>query len=379
MNSIGFYIHIPYCVQKCAYCDFYSLAGRDPAGYSAALIKQIKSCKKYYNGKFVDSIYIGGGTPSILPPENIKTILEAVRAYADVTPNAEITIEANPGTLDSRKLSSYRAAGINRLSIGLQSADNEELFMLSRIHTLEEFENSFLLARMEGFENINVDIMYALPFQTFAKLSNTLAYVADMKPEHVSFYGLKIEDDTPFGRHPNIKNTLPDEDTQVRMYMNACKVFDACGLDQYEISNFAKKGFECKHNLKYWHNLDYIGFGPGAHSMVGKQMFSYKKDIDLFMQDPTDADALLDENYKMSIAEASTQYVMLAFRLSEGVSVGDYNSRYGLDFEEKYLEKMQPFIERKLIVKTNKGYALTRRGMLVSNMVLATILDFDEI
>ena len=378
MNSIGFYIHVPFCAHKCAYCDFYSLAGRDTSGYAAAIIKQIKSCKSYYNGKFVDSVYIGGGTPSVIPPEEIKSILDAIRSYADLAPNAEITIEANPGTLDSHKLSTYRAAGINRLSIGLQSAVNEELFMMSRIHTVEDFENSFLLARVEGFENINVDVMYALPFQTFAKLSSTLGYVVDLSPEHVSFYGLKIEDGTPFGEHPNIDKVLPNEDTQVRMYMNACKIFEACGLGQYEISNFAKKGYECRHNLKYWHNLDYIDFGPGAHSMVDMRMFSYKKDLDLFMRDPTDTSALLDENSVLTPVESSVQYVMLAFRLTEGVSVKEYNSRYGLDFDEQYLEKMKPFIEKKLIIKTSDGYALSRRGMLVSNMVLSTILDFSK-
>ena len=378
MNSIGFYIHVPFCAHKCAYCDFYSLAGRDTSGYAAAIIKQIKSCKNYYNGKFVDSVYIGGGTPSVMMPEEIKAIVDAIRSYADLAPNAEITIEANPGTLDSHKLSTYRAAGINRLSIGLQSAVNEELFMMSRIHTVEDFENSFLLARVEGFENINVDVMYALPFQTFAKLSSTLGYVADLSPEHVSFYGLKIEDGTPCGEHPNLDKVLPNEDTQVRMYMNACKIFEACGLGQYEISNFAKKGYECRHNLKYWHNLDYIGFGPGAHSMVDMRMFSYKKDLDLFMRDPTDTSALLDENSVLTPVESSVQYVMLAFRLTEGVSVKEYNSRYGLDFDEQYLEKMKPFIEKKLIIKTSDGYALSRRGMLVSNMVLSTILDFSK-
>ena len=220
--------------------------------------------------------------------------------------------------------------------------------------------------------------MYALPFQTFAKLSSTLGYVADLSPEHVSFYGLKIEDGTPFGDHPNIDKVLPNEDTQVRMYMNACKIFEACGLDQYEISNFAKKGYECRHNLKYWHNLDYIGFGPGAHSMVDRWMFSYKKDLDLFMRDPTDMSALLGENSVMTPVESSVQYVMLAFRLTEGVSVSEYSSRYGLDFDEQYLEKMKPFIEKKLIIKTSDGYALSRRGMLVSNMVLSTILDFSK-
>lgn len=377
MNPIGVYIHIPFCAHKCAYCDFYSLEGRDASGYAEAVVRQIKSHKNDFRGRFVDTVYIGGGTPSFLPPDDISKILSGLRAYADVATDAEVTIEANPGTLDGARLSKYRIAGINRLSIGLQSANNEELFTLSRIHTAEDFENSFLLARMEGFDNINIDIMYALPFQTIAKLTKTLDYVAEMNPEHVSFYGLKIEENTPFGRFPNIERTLPDEETQVRMYINSCKFLESRGLKQYEISNFAKAGRECRHNMKYWLSGDYIGFGPGAHSMIGGRMFSFKKDLSAYVSSQSD-DALLDENYEMTLKELAVQYVMLALRLTRGVSKSEYRSRFGMDFDEKYLEKMKPFMQKKLIVEEGDGYHLSRRGMLISNLILSEILDFDE-
>ena len=377
MNSLGVYIHVPFCVHKCAYCDFYSLAGRDMSDYSEAVISQIKANKNQFKGKFVDTVYFGGGTPSLLPAEQITEILDALRSYADVTSDAEITIEANPGTLDAARLSEYRSAGVNRLSIGLQSADDEELFMLSRIHTKKDFENSFLLARMEGFDNINVDIMYALPFQTIEKLTHTLEFVAEMNPEHVSFYGLKIEEKTPFGRYPNIGRTLPDEETQVRMYINSCKFLESIGLMQYEISNFAKKGRECRHNLKYWQNLDYIGFGPAAHSMIDMRMFSYKKNLGAFMRDPASPE-LIEEDYKMSLGEAAVQYVMLAFRTTRGVSKNEYFSRFGENFDDIYIDKMQRFLDKKLILVTGDGYRLSRRGMLVSNMILSEILDFDK-
>ena len=378
MNPIGVYIHIPFCAHKCAYCDFYSLANTDASGYAEAVIRQIKSHKSDFRGRFVDTVYIGGGTPSVIAPTEIAKILEGLRAYTDVATDAEITMEANPGTLDGARLSAYRRAGINRLSMGLQSANDEELFMLSRIHTVEDFENSFLLARMEGFDNINVDIMYALPYQTIGKLTKTLDVVAEMDPEHVSFYGLKIEENTPFGRFPNIERTLPDEETQVRMYINSCKFLESRGLMQYEISNFAKAGRECRHNLKYWNSEDYIGFGPAAHSMIGGRMFSYKKDLAAYMQYSAEDAQLIDENYDMTKKESAVQYVMLALRLTRGVSKSDYRSRFGEDFDEKYLEKMKPFMQKKLIIENDDGYHLSRRGMLISNLILSEILDFDE-
>lgn len=378
MNPIGVYIHIPFCAHKCAYCDFYSLANRDSTGYAEAVIRQIKSHKSDFRGRFVDTVYIGGGTPTYLPPEDIVKIMDGLRAYVDVATDAEVTIEANPGTLDGARLSKYRRAGINRLSIGLQSANNDELFMLSRIHTAEDFENTFLLARMEGFDNINIDIMYALPFQTIGKLTKTLDYVAEMNPEHVSFYGLKIEENTPFGRFPNIERTLPDEETQVRMYINSCKFLESRGLNQYEISNFAKAGRECRHNLKYWNNRDYIGFGPGAHSMIGGRMFSYKRDFLAYLAHSAEDAPIIDENYTMTLREMAVQYVMLALRLTKGVSKSEYASRFGMDFDKKYLDKIKPFMHKKLIVENEDGYHLSRRGMLISNLILSEILDFDE-
>lgn len=377
MNSLGVYIHVPFCVHKCAYCDFYSLVGRDMSDYSDAVISQIKANKSVFKGKFVDTVYIGGGTPSLLPAEQIGDMLGALRSYADITSDAEITIEANPGTLDAARLSAYKRAGVNRLSIGMQSAHDEELFMMSRIHTKKEFENSFLLARMEGFDNINIDIMYALPYQTIDKLAGTLEYVAEMNPEHVSFYGLKIEDKTPFGRYPNIERTLPDEETQVRMYINSCKFLESINLKQYEISNFAKKGYQCRHNLKYWQNLDYVGFGPAAHSMIDRRMYSYKKNLGAFMRDPESPD-IIDEDYTMSLNAAAVQYVMLAFRTTRGVVKDEYLSRYGENFDDQYIDKMQHFLDKKLIIADKNGYHLSRRGMLVSNMILSEILDLGE-
>lgn len=377
MQQLGIYIHIPFCARKCAYCDFYSIASDESAGdYVRALIEQIKSFKKRAKNYSVDSIYIGGGTPSVIEAEYITEILDTVRETFKVENDAEITIEANPGTVDGTKLSTYHEAGINRISFGLQSADNEELKVLSRIHTWEEFENSFLLARLEGFENINVDIMYALPSQTRERLSETLRSVINLNPEHISFYGLKIEENTPFANNPQISAALPDEETQYNMYMESSKTLEENGYLQYEISNFAKEGKICRHNLRYWKCGSYLGFGVAAASFFEDDLYSYVKNINAFIENPLD-EALIESEKHLSQNEIATQFIMLGFRLAKGVESGEYALRFGRKLDHDYGEKLKPFIEKKLAVKTSAGFNLTRRGMLVSNYILSDILDFE--
>ncbi len=376
-KNLGVYIHIPFCVHKCAYCDFYSVTNTDLSEeYINALVEQIESKKAVARGYTVDTVYIGGGTPSILPKEDVERLLTAVRNTFRVDDNAEITIEANPGTLTGGKLAAYKSYGINRLSIGLQSADNRELRALSRIHTREEFENTYMLARMEGFDNINVDIIYALPDQTKERFQKTLDYVISLDPEHISMYGLKIEDGTPFGANPLIKSSLPDEDTQYDMYMSACKKLDEHGFIQYEISNFSKKGRSSHHNIKYWRCNDYMGFGAAAYSFFNGTMYSYKKNIRLFTESVDDENSLLETKEKLSKKEIAMQYVMVGFRLRAGINAADYARRFGESFEEKYKERLEPFIQNKYVIKTSFGYRLTRRGMMISNYILSEILDF---
>lgn len=375
MESLGLYIHIPFCVHKCAYCDFYSLTDTGLVGkYIAALITQIKSFRKKAKKYTVDSVYIGGGTPSSISAEYICDVMLAVKDTFRLSPTAEITIEANPGTLDATKLSVYKSVGINRLSIGLQSADNDELASLSRIHTWEDFEKSFLLARLEGFDNISVDLMYALPGQHRSTLAKTLETVMDLGPEHISLYGLKIEENTPFGRDPDIQNSLPDEEKQYKMYMASAKTLEDHGYMQYEISNFAKPGYECKHNMKYWRCENYLGFGPAAASLFDGVLFNYMKNIALFTDDPL-TPLLVESSEILTEREMATQYVMLGMRLTEGVGREVFRERFGLDLDLEYGQKLAPFIEKKLAEKTEYGYRLTRRGMLVSNYILSDILD----
>ena len=377
MEKLSIYIHIPFCVRKCEYCDFYSMCDLSlREAYVNALIAQIRSSRSQAKNKLVDTIYFGGGTPSLLSGEDVIQILRTVRSVFRVADDAEISLEANPGTLDPEKLSAYHEAGINRLSLGLQSADPRELQRLGRIHTKEEFENTFLLARLEGFQNINVDIMYALPDQTEQTLSDTLDYVIALDPDHISFYGLKIEPNTSFGRDDSIEAALPEEDTQADMYLNSVEKLEEAGFLQYEISNFSKPGYECKHNLKNWKCMDYLGFGPAAHSFFEGNRFSYKKDIDVFIADPLQKENLYDEFEQLSYGDVAWQFVMLGFRLRLGIDIIEYGERFGDDFEARYLEKMAPFIDKQYILKTKTGYRLSRRGLLISNYILSEILEF---
>lgn len=377
MERLSLYIHIPFCVKKCEYCDFYSLCDLSlREKYVNALIAQIKDFRSEAKNKLVDTIYFGGGTPSLLSGDAMLRIMKTIRSVFRVAEEAEISMEANPGTLNPEKLSAYREAGINRLSLGLQSADSGELQKLGRIHTREEFESSFLLARLEGFQNINVDIMYALPNQTEQTLSDTLDYVIALDPDHISFYGLKIEPETPFGRDETIEDSLPVEDTQADMYLNSVKKLENAGFLQYEISNFSKPGFECIHNLKNWKCRDYLGFGPAAHSFFDGKRFSYKKDIDAFIADPLKRDQLYDEYEQLTYGDVAWQFVMLGFRLRLGIDVIEYEERFGDDFDARYLEKMAPFIDKQYILKTKNGYRLSRRGLLISNYILSEILEF---
>lgn len=376
-KSLGIYIHIPFCARKCAYCDFYSVTNTEAMrDYTLALASHIRSKKQLAKNRVVDTIYIGGGTPSLLPPAYIEKILETVYDVFNVADDTEISMEANPGTLDGVKLAAYRAMGINRLSLGLQSADNAELEKLSRIHTREEFENSFMLARMEGFDNINIDLIYALPNQTKESLAKTLDYVISMSPEHISFYGLKIEKQTPFGKDPEIKKALPDDDTQYEMYMESCKKLDDHGYIQYEISNFSKKDYACHHNIKYWTCSDYIGFGPAAYSFLGNTIYSYVRDLERYISCIDDELAILESSEHLESNQIATQYVMLGFRLRAGINTTEYARRFGENFDEKYGVKLERFLKDKFVIRTNNGYRLSRRGMMISNYILSEILDF---
>ncbi len=375
-KALGLYIHVPFCLRKCAYCDFYSVTDLGcREAYVRAVAKHLQSYISAASEYVIDSIYFGGGTPSLLTGEEIESLLWEIRSFYHLSEDAEISMEMNPGTVTREKLAAYRAAGVNRLSIGLQSADDTELKTLSRIHTRQEFESAFRAAREVGFDNISVDVMYALPDQTAEVLTETLSYVIAQEPEHISFYGLKIEAETPFGRDVRLQERLPDEDTQAQMYLAAAEQMENAGFLQYEISNFAKKGRECRHNLKYWHLEEYLGFGPGAYSFFRDVMFSYHRDLAEYCHEPNDL-ILLDESSRLTETEAAVQYVMLGFRLTAGIDIKAYKARFHDDFEARYAERLAPFLSAGYVEKTENGYRLSRDGMLISNYILSEILEF---
>ena len=280
-KDLGIYIHIPFCIKKCSYCDFLSGPANDDIkkAYTDALIKEIKLKSIFGITKEIKTIFIGGGTPSCLPDGMILKIAEAIKESFSISSDVEFTIECNPGTLDINKLVEYKRAGINRLSIGLQSADNEELKLLGRIHTFEEFEKNYNLCRQAGFNNINIDLMSGLPYQTEEKFVNTLKRILLLEPEHISAYSLIIEEGTKFydiyGNEAGEKY-LPDEETDRKIYHVTKKVLEEKGYKRYEISNYAKEGFICRHNYAYWERKDYIGFGCGAASLYRFDEIGYK-------------------------------------------------------------------------------------------------------
>ncbi len=377
MKKLGVYIHVPFCVHKCSYCDFYSVTQLFEAEeYFRALKEQIMSFKSYLKDWTADSVYIGGGTPSCADPKYIVETMETLKSVIRFVDNPEITIESNPGTLDTFKIKSYLNCGINRLSMGLQSADDDELKMISRIHDKSGFESSYMLARMLGFKNINVDIMYALPGQKEETLMNTIDYVTSLDPEHISFYGLRVEEGTPLASQEELLAKIPDEDVQYNMYIHAAKRLEKAGYTQYEISNFSKKRMMCRHNCRYWKSGDYIGFGPGAASFINGELYSYTKDLYGFISKPTDYFSNVEKSEKLTLDQQATQYIMLGLRLARGVEAKEYKLRFGRDLEEDYGEKIQKYIDLKYAKRTDKGFRLTRAGLLVSNTILSDILDF---
>lgn len=359
------YIHIPFCIRKCAYCDFLSFSSDEETRrrYVSGVLEEIRQSGSLADEYEVSTVFFGGGTPSILSGEQIRQLLGQLKEQFVFRPDAEITIEANPGTVDEKKLYKYREAGINRISFGLQSADNKELKLLGRIHTWEQFLESFHLARKAGFMNINIDLMSALPGQTVDSYRETLRRVLELDPEHISAYSLILEEGTPFydkyDGHPEL---LPTEDEERQMYYDTKRILHAHGYERYEISNYAKPGFACRHNLGYWNRADYKGFGLGAASLIKNVRLSNQDDLAEYLQGHFEGneEALTEQAVR-------EEYFFLGLRKMEGVFPGIYREHYG-----KLLEKLQM---QQLLDEKNGRIYLTEKGIDVSNYVLAQFLD----
>lgn len=370
-TSFELYIHIPFCVRKCAYCDFLSASGSEEAkaSYTEALLREIEAVKT--EKREVSSIFVGGGTPSALSPSLMGDIFEKIHKSFSVAPDAEITIEANPGTLSKEKLFLYRNVGINRLSLGLQSPEAAELKSLGRIHTYEEFLESFSLAREAGFQNINVDLMCALPDQTYEGWIRNLRTVAALHPEHISAYSLIIEEGTPFAKR---KLNLPDEDTEYRMYEDTAGILAEYGYEQYEISNYAKKDLACQHNVGYWTRKEYLGLGLGAASLWGNQRFSNTSDFSAYLKDSGSPEKIRENRETLSLEDEMSEFMFLGLRMTEGVSKAEFLEGFGTPIESVYGNVLDKYKSVGLLEEKEGRIFLTRAGIHVSNGVMAEFL-----
>ncbi len=372
-KPLGIYVHIPFCLKKCLYCDFCSFAGTSESvrdAYTDAVCRHISEYRERCADYTVDTVYFGGGTPTLLSVGQLSRIMGAVRDAFDVAKNAEITTECNPATADLEKLRSLRALGFDRISLGVQSANDGELAALGRVHTFADAKKAFSDARAAGFENISVDLMFGIPHQTRESFRHTLDEVLSLSPDHVSAYGLIIEDGTPFSANFE-KLVLPDEDTEYNMYIDARRAFESRGLSRYEISNFAANGRRSRHNMKYWRCDEYLGFGCSGYSFFGGERFFSPRELDTyiggtFTSDQKDTVTPLDE------------FVMLGMRMTDGIDESEFLRRFGVSFEERYGKALEPFVRDGFVIRRDGVTRFSDEGFYVSNAVLSEILTFDN-
>ncbi len=404
MRAHEIYIHIPFCVKKCGYCDFLSFpAGRDvQRDYVDALLRQIREYRERSGRRIpVSTVFFGGGTPTVPEAAWTGEILEALREIFAVEPDAEISMESNPGTLTKEKLAAYRSYGVNRLSIGCQSMDDGELERLGRIHTRADFLDSFRMAREAGFDNINIDLMSALPGQTLESWERGLRQVCSLKPEHISAYSLIIEEETPFfdryaeqeklrgsgcdltvdGGELSESDRLPDEETERRMYRRTEEILAASGYVRYEISNYAKIGRECRHNLGYWTLVPYLGFGLGASSYLekspdGSRFVRYRTTADL--KKYLAGDFVPRDMEQLTLKDRQSEFMILGLRLMQGVSLQEFTEKFGVPMREVYEPAIRKYTAQGLLEICDGRLRLTGDGVSVSNVVMADFLQDSE-
>lgn len=402
MKKLGIYIHIPFCVRKCDYCDFLSAPSDEDTmeRYVKALEKEIKFSREKMKEYLVDTVFIGGGTPSILDAKLIHRIMEVLKNNCNLSQESEITIECNPGTVTEEKLILYKNAGINRLSFGLQSTKDEELKSIGRIHNYAQFLESYRMARICGFDNINVDLMSALPGQNEQSYKETLEKIIGLNPEHISAYSLIVEEGTALKKRVESagaigKKILPDEEEERKMYYMTKKLLGKAGYDRYEISNYAKPGYECRHNMGYWKRKEYLGFGIGAASLHKEERYNNVTDINLYMDkllkvdvshiNPADnscgrvseryiMDAIEENRQKLSVEEQMEEFMFLGLRMMEGVLTKVFEEKFGKKYEEVYGQISDKLMEQGLLEQDGDYIRLTERGIDISNYVMSEFL-----
>ena len=375
-KRLGVYIHIPFCASKCGYCDFYSISGCDHMmpDYQDALIDHIEESAQSLKSYEVDSVYFGGGTPSFYGADRIVEIFNTLKLNGNVRLDSEVTVECNPDSTSLNALKLLREEGVNRLSLGVQSANNDLLKLIGRRHNFQQVKRSMQDARDAGFENISLDLIYGLPSQSKSDWAETLARIIELHPEHISCYGLKLEEGTPMYERYKGSPILPDDDEQADMYFYAADVLERYGYKQYEISNFAAKGFESKHNLKYWNLDDYMGFGPGAHSCVGNLRYSFVKDLKQYISGVARGVSIIDEYRQIDPMERAVEYIMLGMRTSNGISEHDYRTRCQCDWRPIH-KVLLAFAEKGWAEKTGDRWHFTVPGYLISNTLIGILLE----
>lgn len=386
MKEMELYIHVPFCIKKCAYCDFLSA----PAGeeerqrYVETMIKEIQGYRKKYQEYCVTTIFVGGGTPSVLSGEQIKEVFNALRASFVIDAQAEITIEVNPGTVTEEKVEAWMQAGVNRISIGLQSVNDEELQMLGRMHTYKDFLNTYHLLRDKGFNNLNIDLISAIPGQTLESWKKTLSTVAELEPEHISAYSLIVEEGTPFysiygeggadGNLESMVQPLPDEETERFIYEETETILQKYGYDRYEISNYAKPGYACRHNEGYWRRVNYLGVGLGASSLIENQRFRNFSTYDVYMDAIQNQKLFHEEVKSLSVTDEMEEFMFLGLRMMSGISREEFQKKFGKKIETVYEKQIQQLKKDGLIEFVENRIRLTKRGIDISNYVFEQFL-----
>lgn len=379
MSSLGLYIHIPFCRSKCDYCDFYSLAGQEDLmpGYQKALLAHIEECAAQAKHDVVDTVYIGGGTPSWYGADRVKELLAAVKKHFRLARDVEITMEANPDSVDLKALRRVRRAGVNRISMGMQSACDEELRCIHRPHTFQQVADAVAAARKARLRNLSLDLIYGLPGQTEESWHRTVEQALTLEPEHLSCYGLTVEEGTPLARRVAQGEVLPDDDTQAALYLWTVERLAQAGYEQYEVSNFARPGFRSRHNLRYWMGQPYMGLGAAAHSDFGGCRYSYVSSVEGYIRGVLEGDELLDSSDRIPERERGSEYLMLRLRTTHGVEEWEYRRTYYMNFDP-IGAKLQEYARRGWAVRTEGRWHFTPEGFLLSNRLIGELLELQE-
>ena len=378
-NVVGVYLHIPFCRSKCDYCDFYSMPAGDDLmdRYQKALLTQIKSMVPRLKGRTVDTIYIGGGTPSYYGEKRLRELLGYLQRHLSVAKNAEITVECNPDTVDLKSMVRLRKAGVNRISLGMQSADPDQLRCVHRVHDPQQVIWAVEDIRAAKIENLSLDLIYGLPGQSMDSWRNTVRAALALHPDHLSCYGLKVEEGTPLARRVDEEGDmdLPDGDSQADFYLAAVDQIQRAGFRQYEISNFARTGMESRHNLKYWMGREYTGFGPGAHSYLDGVRYAWPRDLAGYLEALEAGEPVaMAEKETVPPREQAREYLLLRMRTMRGIEEWEYRRSFGLNFEP-ISRRLEFFESHRWAEQSDHRWHFTPQGFLLSNTLIADLLD----